>query len=73
MCLSLVLCADPRQNIPAALLSISSVKGIGKVIPIPSTTYNSPMMSSVAFPTENISSILHCNRAHISVGLTNEW
>ena len=49
------VCAEPRQKILAASLSISSVKGIGQVIHISSTTYDSPMMSSVAFPTENIS------------------
>ena len=57
MCLSLVLCAEPsyRQKILAASLSISSVKGLGKAIPISSITHDSPMMSSAAFPTENIS------------------
>ena len=54
MCFGLVLCAEPNQKVLAASLSISSVKGKGTAIPISSTTYDSPMMLIVAFPTENI-------------------
>ena len=59
MCFSLVVRAEPitqpRQKTLAASMSISSVKGQGKVIPISSTTHDSPMMLIVAFHTQNMS------------------
>lgn len=48
-------CGRPRQNILATLLSILSMKEMGKIIPISSVMYVSSIMGIVAFPTENIS------------------